>query len=87
VNILYETTLHIVGWVEPTPCFVGFLRLRRTNLHFAGFISKCKTQQQPNLDPSQTSFFFDQTGHLPAGGWAENKKHLIGCGYQAWICE
>ena len=28
-------TLHFVGWVEPTPDFVGF-RCTQPNLHFAG---------------------------------------------------
>ena len=33
-----------VGWVEPTPGFVGF-RCTQPNLHFAGDIAKCETQQ------------------------------------------
>jgi len=56
VDSLYETTfqelelvlswatLHFVGWVEPTPGFVGF-RCTQPNLHFAGDIAKCETQQ------------------------------------------
>ena len=35
-------SLHFVGWVEPTPGFVGFLHLRRTNLHFIGEILNAK---------------------------------------------
>jgi hypothetical protein len=57
-------TLHFVGWVEPVPSFVGFLRLRRTNLHFAGVITKCETQQRPISKPSPKSFFFDLTGRF-----------------------
>jgi len=52
---------YFVGWVEPVPSFVGFLRLRRTNLHFVGVIAKCETQQRPFSKPSPKSFFFDQT--------------------------
>jgi len=33
-----------VGWVEPTSGFVGF-RCTQPNLHFAGDIAKCETQQ------------------------------------------
>ena len=33
-----------VGSVEPTPGFVGF-RCTQPNLHFAGDIAKCETQQ------------------------------------------
>jgi len=39
----------IVGWVEPTPGFVGF-RCTLPNLHFSGVIMKCETQQRPILD-------------------------------------
>ena len=39
-------TLHFVGWVEPTPGFVGF-RCTQPNLHFAGVIANCETQQRP----------------------------------------
>jgi hypothetical protein len=35
-------TLHFVGWVEPTPGFVGF-RCTQPNLHVAGVIAKCET--------------------------------------------
>ena len=59
---LSSTTLNFVGWVEPTQGFVGFLRLRRTNLHFDDVIAKCETQQQPISEPSPKSFYFDQTG-------------------------
>jgi hypothetical protein len=45
--VLSWAALHFVGWVESTPSFVGFLRLRRTNLHFAGVIAKYETQQRP----------------------------------------
>jgi len=51
----------IVGWVEPTPTFVGF-RCTLPNLHFSGVIMKCETQQRPNLEPNHNSFLSDQTG-------------------------
>ena len=35
----------VEGWVESTPSFVGF-RCTQPNLHFAGVIAKCETQQQ-----------------------------------------
>ena len=57
--VLSWATLHFVGWVELTPGFVGFLRLRRTNLHFAGVIAKCETQQRPVSEPCPKSFYFD----------------------------
>ena len=60
--VLSWATLHFVGWVEPTPGFVGFLRLRRTNLHFSGGIAKCETQHLPISKLSPRSFFSDQTG-------------------------
>jgi hypothetical protein len=50
-----------VGWVEPIPGFVGF-RCTQPNLHFAGVIGNCITQQRPISEPSPKSFFFDQTG-------------------------
>ena len=34
--VLSGATLHFVGWVEPTPGFVGF-RCTQPNLHFAEF--------------------------------------------------
>ncbi|MEX1352206.1 MAG: poly-gamma-glutamate hydrolase family protein [Desulfobacterales bacterium] len=39
-----------VDWVEPTPGFVGF-RCTQPNLHVAGIIAKCKTQQRPFTEP------------------------------------
>jgi hypothetical protein len=54
----------MVGWVEPTPGFVGFLHLRRTNLHLYGANMKCETQQWPIPDPNPKSFLFDQTGRF-----------------------
>jgi hypothetical protein len=63
--VLSWATLHFAGWVEPTPGFVGFLR-RRTNLHFAGVIANCETQQQPISEPSSKSFFFDLAVFWPA---------------------
>jgi len=39
----------IVGWVEPTPGFVGF-RCTQPNLHCSGVIMKCETQQRPTLN-------------------------------------
>ena len=50
-------TLHFVGWVEPTPDFVGF-RCTQPNLHFAGVIANCETQQRPISEPSPKCFFF-----------------------------
>jgi hypothetical protein len=44
--VLSWATLHFVGWVELTPSFVGF-RCTQPNLHFAGVIAKCETQQLP----------------------------------------
>ena len=40
-----------VGWVEPTPGFVGF-RCPQPNLHFADVIAKCETQQRPFFGPA-----------------------------------
>jgi len=51
-------TLHFVGWVEPTPGFVGF-RCTQANLHFDGVIANCETQQRPISEPSPKSFFLD----------------------------
>jgi hypothetical protein len=56
--VLSWATLHFVGWVEPTPGFVGF-RCTQPNLHFAGAIAKCETQQLPISEPSPKSFYFD----------------------------
>jgi hypothetical protein len=44
--VLSFATLYFVGWVEPTQGFVGF-RCTQPNLHFAGVIAKCETQQRP----------------------------------------
>jgi hypothetical protein len=41
-----DLSLYFVGWVEPTPGLVGF-RYTLPNLHFAGFVAKCETQQRP----------------------------------------
>ena len=57
-QILFWATLHFVGWVEPTPDFVGF-RCTQPNLHFAGVITKCETQQRPISEPCPKSFYFD----------------------------
>jgi hypothetical protein len=57
------TTLHFVGWVESTPVFVGF-RSTQPNLHFAGVIAKCETQQRAISEPGPKSFNFDQTGRF-----------------------
>ena len=59
-----------VGWVEPIPGLVGF-RCTQPNLHFAGVIANCITQQRPISEPSPKSFFFDQTGFIWAGGGAD----------------
>jgi hypothetical protein len=61
--VLSWATLHFVGWVEPTPGFVGF-RCTQPNLHFAGAIVKCETQQRSISEPSPKSFYFDQTGRF-----------------------
>ena len=42
---LPSATLHFVGWVEPILDYVGFLRLRRTNLHVVNSVVQCETQQ------------------------------------------
>ena len=44
--VLSWVTLHFVGWVEPTPSFVGF-RCTQPNLYFAGVVAKCEPQQLP----------------------------------------
>jgi hypothetical protein len=56
--VLSWATLHYVGWVEPTPGFVGF-RCTQPNRHFAGVIAKCETQQRPISEPCPKSFYFD----------------------------
>ena len=56
--VLYWATLHFVGWVEPTPGFVGF-RCTQPNLHFDGVIAKCETQQRPISEPCPKSFYSD----------------------------
>jgi hypothetical protein len=66
---LSGATLHFVGWVKPAPSFVGF-RCTQPNLHFAGVIAKCETQQRPISKPSPKSFFFDLTDRFLAGGRA-----------------
>jgi len=65
--VLSWATWYFVGWVEPTPGFVGF-RCTQPNLHFAGVIAKCETQQRPISEPSPKSFFFNQTGRPPEAG-------------------
>ena len=65
--VLTWATFHFVGWVEPTQDFVGF-RCTQPNLHFAGFIANCGTQQRPISEPSPKSFFSDQTGRPPEAG-------------------
>ena len=74
--VLSWATLHFVGWVEPTPGFVGF-RCTQPNLHFAGVIAKCETQQRPISEPSPKSFFFDQTGRFLARGSALMKHENL----------
>jgi hypothetical protein len=44
-SVLSRAFLHFVGWVEPSPDFVGF-RYTQPNLHFAGIILKGETQQR-----------------------------------------
>jgi hypothetical protein len=58
LEFVLSWALHFVGWVEPTPGFVGF-RCTQPNLHVAGVIAKCETQQRPILEPSPQSFYFD----------------------------
>jgi hypothetical protein len=48
-----------VGWVEPTPGFVGF-RCTQPNLHFAGAIAKCETQQRPISETSPKLIYPDR---------------------------
>jgi hypothetical protein len=55
------STLDFVGWVEPTPDFVGF-RCTQPNLHVASDISKYETQQRLISKSSPRNFFLDQTG-------------------------
>ena len=43
--VLSWATWYFVGWVEPTPGFVGF-RCTQPNLHFACVIANCETQQR-----------------------------------------
>ncbi|CAB1079318.1 hypothetical protein D1AOALGA4SA_7032 [Olavius algarvensis Delta 1 endosymbiont] len=50
-----------VGWVEPTPSFVGF-RCTQPNLHFAGAITKCETQQRSISEANPKYFLSYQTG-------------------------
>ena len=45
-----------VGWFEPIPFFFGFL-CTQPNLHFAGVIANCITQQRPISEPSPKRFF------------------------------
>ena len=61
MELILSWALHFVGWVEPTPGFVGF-RCTQPNLHFAGGIAKCETQQRPISELSPGSLFLDQTG-------------------------
>jgi hypothetical protein len=61
--VLSWATLHFVGWVELTSGFVGF-RCTQPNLHFAGVIAKCETQQRPISEPCPKSFYFDYTGRF-----------------------
>jgi len=57
-KLLLLSDQHFVGWVEPTKGFVGF-RCTQLNLHVAGVIAKCETQQQQISEPSPKSFYFD----------------------------
>ena len=59
-SALSRVSLHLVGWVEPTPGFVGFLRLRRTNLHIAGNILKGQNPTTVDFWTELRSFFEDQ---------------------------
>jgi hypothetical protein len=61
-------TLDFVGWVEPTPDFVGF-RCTQPNLHIAGAISKYETQHRTILKPSPRSLFLDQTERTRPGSY------------------
>jgi len=44
-DLFWATLILVVGWVESAPCFVGF-RCTLPNLHVAGVIAECETQQQ-----------------------------------------
>jgi hypothetical protein len=65
--------LHFVGWVELTPGFIGF-RCTQSNLHFAGAIAKCETQQQLILESNAKSLYLDYTGRFvrPAAAFLKN---------------
>jgi hypothetical protein len=67
-------TLHFVGWVEPVQSFVGF-RCTQPNLHFAGVIAKCETQQRPISEPSPKSFFLIRPG-ITKGSTKSTKSGL-----------
>ena len=56
--VLSWATLHFVGWVELTAGIVGF-RCTQPNLHHAGVIANCETQQRPISQPTLQSFYFD----------------------------
>jgi len=67
----WATSLHFVGWVEPNPGFVGF-RCTQPNLHFAGAIANCETQQRPISEPSPKVSISIKLAVFWAGGWAEH---------------
>ena len=72
--VLSCATLHFVGWVEPAPSFVGF-RCTQPNLHFAGVIAKCETQQRPISKPSSKRFFLIRLAVFLARGDAYMKPY------------
>jgi hypothetical protein len=72
--VLSWATLHFVGWVEPTPDFVGF-RCTQPNLHIAGVIAKGETQQRPISKPSPKSFYLIRLAVFLARGAARVKLH------------
>ncbi len=49
-------TLHFVGWVEYTLGFVGFLRLRRTNLHFISITPVAGSEPGFDMNPGVALF-------------------------------
>jgi hypothetical protein len=85
--VLSCVPLHFVGWVEPTPGFVGF-RCTQSNLHVTDIIAKCETQQRPISEPNHKVSFpirldargqrrcsYETMYEIPAG---QNHKPAVG---------
>jgi len=60
----------LVGWVEPTPGFVGF-RCTQTNLHFAEVFANCETQQRPISNRAPKISFSIKLAAFQASGGLE----------------